>query len=173
LDVDATRVAGVWFRQVPAGYDVHFRPPHPADSRWQRGAVVEALYFADSAETAWAEWYRFLAEASVAPGRALPRDLWRWEISLPRVADLADDERLARAGLPPLRPARAQWAEFQVVGEGLHAAGWRALVSRSAARRGGRTLCVSRTARRVRGTRPLPPPETVDEPPRVPRGLRT
>ena len=152
---------------------MHHEPPHPADNRWQRGSVVEALYFADSEETAWAEWYRGLAEAALPPRRALPRDLWRWEISLPRVADLTDDERLARVGLPGLHPTRAQWPAFQAVGERLHRDGWAALVSASAARPAGRTLCVFRVARIVPGTRPIPPPATVDEPPVVPRGLRT
>jgi hypothetical protein len=46
--------------------------------------VIEALYFADSEETVWAEWYRYLAEAALPPRRGLPRDLWRWEISLRR-----------------------------------------------------------------------------------------
>ena len=73
------------------------RPADPADNRWQRGAIVEALYFGDSEATVWAEWYRFLAEAGLPPSQGLPRDLWRWEISLPEVADLADDGRLARS----------------------------------------------------------------------------
>ena len=62
-------MAGTWFRHVPAGFDAYHRPPEPADNRWQRGEVVDALYFADSEETVWAEWYRFLAEAGLPPGR--------------------------------------------------------------------------------------------------------
>jgi hypothetical protein len=88
VDVDSTHASGVWWRHVSAGADVYFEPPDPADSRWQRGAIVEALYFADSEATAWAEWYRYLAEAGVAPEQGLPRDLWRWEISLSEIADL-------------------------------------------------------------------------------------
>jgi hypothetical protein len=173
LDVDPTAVAGTWFRHVPAGADVHLRPPQPADNRWQRGEVVDALYFADSEATVWAEWYRFLAEAGLPPRQALPRDLWRWKIALPEVADLGDEARLARVGLPPLRPTRQQWPAFQAVGEQLHAVGWRALVSASAARPAGRTLCVFRTGRRVDGTWPVRPPTRVSEPPVVPTGLRT
>jgi RES domain-containing protein len=173
LDVDATAVAGTWFRHVPAGVDAHHRPLHPADNRWQRGEVVDALYFADSEATAWAEWYRFLAEAGLPPRQALPRDLWRWRIKLPGVADLSDDARLARAGLPPLSPTRAQWAACQAVGERLHGDGWPALVSASAARPEGRALCVFRTAHRVPGTWPVRPPTRVSDPPVVPAGLRT
>ncbi len=83
---------------------MYCEPPDPADNRWQRGAVVEALYFADSEPTAWAEWYRYLAEAALPPQQALPRDLWRWEISLSTVADLSNPARLARVGLPNLQP---------------------------------------------------------------------
>jgi hypothetical protein len=173
LDVDSTPLAGTWFRQIPAGGDVFYEPPHPADNRWQRGEVVEALYFADSEQTAWAEWYRYLAEAALPPQQGLPRDLWRWEISLPEVADLSDQDRLARVGLPQLQPTRVQWPTFQPVGERLHHAGWPALVSASAARPEGRTLCVFRTIREVPGTTPIPPPTTVEDPPVVPTGMRT
>jgi len=173
LDVHETSVSGVWWRHIPAGGDVYYEPPDPADNRWQRGSVVEALYFADTEETAWAEWYRYLAEAGMPPKRGLPRDLWQWEISLSTVADLSDDHRLARVGLPKLEPTRTQWSAFQPVGEHLHHQGWPALVCASAARPPGRVLCVFRTTREVPGTQPIPPPSTVDEPPVVPTGLRT
>ena len=135
--------------------------------------MVEALYFADSEETAWAEWYLFLAETGLPPTRGLPRDLWRWEISLPQVANLTDGPRLARVGLPELEPTRRQWPTFQPVGEELHDQGSPALLCASAARPAGQVLCVFRTAREMRGTKPIPPPTTVDEPPVVPTGRRT
>jgi hypothetical protein len=173
LDVDPTHLSGTWWRHIPAGGDVYYETPDPADNRWQHGAVVEGLYFADTPTTAWAEWYRFLAEAGMAPPQLLPRDLWRWEISLPEVADLGGDDRLARVALPALQPTRLQWPAFQLVGERLHADGWPALVSASAARPEGRTLCVFRTSREVPGTQPLPPPTTITDAPAVPTGLRT
>ncbi|MBA3369832.1 MAG: RES family NAD+ phosphorylase [Thermoleophilaceae bacterium] len=173
LDVDSTAISGHWWRHVPAGADVHHEPPDPADNRWQRGSAIEALYFADTEQTAWAEWYRYLAEAGLPPRMGLPRDLWRWEISLSEVADLAAEDRLARVGLPRVRPTRKQWPASQPVGERLHRAGWRALVSVSAARPAGRTLCVFRTARVMPGVRPLAPPTRVSELPVIPTGLRT
>jgi hypothetical protein len=173
LDVDATEVSGIWWRQVPASVTFGQRPIDAANNRWQRGSVVDALYFAESEETVWAEWYRYLAEAGLAPQAALPRGQWRWEISLGRVADLSDQRRLARVGLPATRPTREQWPEFQAVGETLHREGWAAVLSASAARREGRVLCAFRTERVVAGTRPLPPPVTVSEAPVVPTGLRT
>lgn len=166
-------MAGTWWRHIPAGADVYYEPPDPADNRWQRGAVVEALYFSDSEPTAWAEWYRRQAETALTPQQGLPRDLWRWEISLPEVADLSDDARLARVQLPKLQPTLQQWPIFQPIGEQLHRDGWPALVSASAARPEGRTLCVFRTTREVAGTQPIPPPTTIDEPPVVPTGMRT
>ena len=54
MDLDSTSLSGTWFRHITAGGDVYYQSPEPADNRWQRGAVVEALYFADSEETAWA-----------------------------------------------------------------------------------------------------------------------
>ena len=99
----------------------------------------------------WAEWYRWLAEAGLPPQHGLPRDAWQWEISLPDVADLSDDTRLARVGLPLLEPTRLQWATFQPVGEQLHADGWPALLAASAARPAGRVLCVFRTMRVASG----------------------
>ena len=173
MDVESAPAAGTWWRQIPAGGDVFHEPPVPADSRWQRGALVEGLYFADSEETMWAEWYRRLAETGLPPHHALPRDVWRWRIALATVADLSDDARLARVGLPPLEPTRLQWPAFQAVGEQLAATGWQGLVAASAARPTGRVLCVFRRTRRVPGVRPVRPPRTVALPPVVPTGLRT
>jgi hypothetical protein len=174
LDVDSTSVSGTWWRHVPAGTDVLARPDDPANGRWQRGSVVEALFLADSPETAWAEWYRYLAEAGLQPEHGLPRDLWRWEISLADVADLRGDAALHRVGLRALRPTRSDWPSFQNVGETLFGEGWPALVAPSAARpNGGQVLCVFRTAKEVPGAEPIPPPEAYEKAPTVPRGLRT
>ncbi|HEX6024937.1 MAG TPA: RES family NAD+ phosphorylase [Solirubrobacter sp.] len=158
---------GVWYRQIPAGTEPLSRPPDPPDGRWQRSSVVGAIYFGDTPETVWAEWYRALAEAALPPAMALPRDLWQWEIDLPRVADVT------QLDLPPLVPSHRQWPQFQAVGEQLHADGWPALVSPSAARPEGCVLCVFRTERTVPGATPLPPPRRFEEPPVVPTGLRT
>ena len=173
MDVDAISLAGVWYRQIPTRSEPTYRPAHPADARWQRGAVVEAIYLADSEATAWAEWYRALAEAALPPGRALPRDLWRWEVDLASVADLSTEPQRARVGLAPLVPSRVQWPACQAVGEQLHADGWPALVSASAARPEGRTLCIFRTEDEITGATPVPPPATLADPPVVPTGLRT
>lgn len=54
MDVDSIALAGTWFRQIPAGGDPLYQPVDPADYRWQRGTVVDALYLAESGATAWA-----------------------------------------------------------------------------------------------------------------------
>jgi hypothetical protein len=64
----------MWLRHIPAGGDVFYEPAIPPDNRWQRGGVVEGLYFANREETVWAEWYRALAEAGLPPHQGLPRD---------------------------------------------------------------------------------------------------
>jgi hypothetical protein len=46
--------------------------------------------------TASPELARHAAELGVPPMAMLPRDLWEWEISLTRIADLGDEQRLAR-----------------------------------------------------------------------------
>jgi RES domain-containing protein len=174
LDVDAETVTGTWWRHLPFTGDPWYRPQHPADGRWQRGEVVEALYLADSPDTVWAEWYRLLAELGLRPNLQLPRDLWRWTVDLDDVADLRTAERLDRVGLGTLSPGRRDWPRCQVVGEALAAEHYFGLVAPSAARpEKGRVLCVFRADDRIQGLEPIPPPETVEEPPIPPRGMRT
>jgi hypothetical protein len=86
LNVDRVSVAGSWWRQIPHGSDPLWLASPPSSGRWQRGEVVAALYFADTPDTAWAEWYRMLAEIALPPTHGMPRDLWRWKV---RVDDVA------------------------------------------------------------------------------------
>lgn len=173
LDVDVDHVHGVFARHIPHGADPLFEPPDPADGRWQHGSLIEAWYFADEPDTAWAEWYRALAGTGMPPSHALPRDLWHWHVDLDRVALLDTDERLARLGLPPPLPTQKQWPAFQKVGEALHDEGYEALLYASAARPRHRNLVVFRTDRQLDGCTPQPPPTQVADAPSVPRGLRT
>jgi RES domain-containing protein len=172
LDVDPTPVSGVWFRHVPAGGAPLYRPDYPASARWQRGEVVEGFYLADSAATAWAEWYRALAELALPPLRSLPRDLWRFDLDVKRVADLSSRERLERVGLEAPLPDRRQWPSYQAVGEALFADGWAGVLYSAAARPDARALCLFRRGVRIPGVRKRPPPKRYREPPAPPRGLR-
>ena len=99
---------------------------------------------------------------------ALPRELWRWEIDLPRVADVAHARSAAARA-----DAAGSGRRSRPSANGCYADGWPALVSSSAARPEGRVLCVFRAAREILGAKPLPPPERVSDPPVVPTGLRT
>jgi hypothetical protein len=173
----ATRipVTGTWLRHTPAGSDPLYRPPSPADGRWQRGANIEGLYLAAEEATVWAEWYRWLAELEIEPLHGLPRELWRYHANLSSVADLTGPETLTAFGLTSAEPTRAQWPAFQNVGEQLNADGYDGLMYRSAARPEGLCLCVFRTSRTeaARQLEPIPPPQHVTTPRTPPRGLRT
>lgn len=173
LDADATRITGTWVKHAAAGLPPLPSRTDPPDNRWQRGAVVDAVYLADDEATAWAEWYRHLAEYGIPPAQALPRELWVWRVEV-EVADLSDETRLARVGLPVPTPGRATWPPFQDVGEQLWREGWRGLVAPSAARPIGTTLCLFwQGEQEIDGAEPQPPPRRIDEPPAPPRGMTT
>jgi hypothetical protein len=134
---------------------------------------VDALYLAVDDATAWAEWYRHLAERGLPPHQQLPRDLWQWEIDV-EVADLSDAARLARVGLTTPRPGRRRWPPYQRVGEALADAGWSGLVAPSAAPPEHLVLCPFRISHEsIRGARPIPPPPRIDTPPAPPTGMTT
>jgi RES domain-containing protein len=173
LDVDAVSARGVFYRHVPVGRDPLARPVHPPDGRWQRGDTVAGLYLADSAATAWAEWYRALAEYGIPPGRWLPRALWRITVRLERVADLTVTERLGRVGLGLPHPVRRDWPRFQAVGEQLFAEGFAGVLYPAAARPEAVALCVFWTPAHAKGVKPRGRPVIHREPPTPPRGLRT
>ena len=172
LDVDALHVRGTWLKYArPGSGPLPYRNPAP-DSRWQRGAFVDAVYLGDTTETVWAEWYRALAEAGIPPARHLPVELWKWRVDL-RVADLSDERRLGRVGLRVPRPARRDWPPFQAVGEELWKEGWTGLVAPSAARPAGLVVCVFRTAQELAGIRPAGRPRRLVEAPAPPTGMTT
>ncbi len=171
--MDVGAVHDVFVRHIPHGGNPLYRPPHPADGRWQHGNVIEAWYLADEPATAWAEWYRALAGTGLPPALTLPRDLWNWRVDLNRVALLDSEERLERIGLPMPLPTEFQWPPFQIVGEALHHEGYKALLVLSAARPEHCNLVVFRAEREVAGCAPQPPPMEMAEVPPVPRGLRT
>jgi RES domain-containing protein len=173
LDVSPVAATGIWSRHVPAGCDPAHRGDRPASGRWQRGDVVAAVYLASDADTCWAEWYRRLAEDAIAPLDALPRDLWRFAVTLDGVAALDSDEHLARVGLHAPSPSRADWPAYQAVGERLYAEGYAGVLFASAARPAGRALCVFRPGRALPGMRAVPPAVRQSAPPVPPRGLRT
>lgn len=170
--VDPVTVTGRWWRRVPASGDPLWRPPHPADGRWQRGNVVAGFYLADEPDTVWAEWYRSLAELALPPDASLPRDLWACQVDL-TVADLSSPARLDAVGLLPPTPHRAGWPDYQQMGERLYEDGWRGLLAPSAARPTGRVLGLFRTGDSVEGVTLVSPPQRVEHAPPPPRGMTT
>jgi RES domain-containing protein len=171
-DIERVPVAGTWWRHVRVGIDPLATGNPPDDGRWQRGATVGAVYLADREQTAWAEWYRMLAERALPPRLALPRELWRIEVKLDRVVDLSTAARLTRLGLAQPRPGRSTWPPYQEVGERLHADGFAGLIAPSAARPDGLVLCVFAPAP-AGALRTPEPPRRIDEAPPPPRGLTT
>lgn len=172
LDVQAVQIRGRWVRHSRPGFDLlPVRDPAP-DSRWQRGAIVDALYLADKEQTAWAEWYRHLAELGVPPDQRLPVDFWTWSVDV-EVANLSTAKRLERIGLDRPTPGRYTWLAFQEIGEELWTDGWPGLIAPSAARPSGLVLCLFRDGDPIPNVTPLPPPKTVTTPPVPPRGMTT
>lgn len=117
------------------------RATPPADGRRQRGAIVSALYLADSAQTATAEWYRLLAERGFSPQDYVPFEHHRWRLKL-ELADLSTRDRLEEVGLGEPRPSPRSWPAFQRVGEQVWCEGWGGLVAPSAARPASLVVCV-------------------------------
>jgi RES domain-containing protein len=108
LKVAAVTVKGRWVKHTyPGSPPLPERDP-PPDNRWQRGDVVDALYLADSEATAWAEWYRHLAERMIPPLAQMPRELWTWQVNV-KVADLSTPKKLAVVGLDPPSPVQDSW----------------------------------------------------------------
>jgi RES domain-containing protein len=172
LSVTALAVRGRWIKHTyPGSAPLPDREP-PPDNRWQRGDVVDALYLADTEATAWAEWYRHLAERMIPPLAQMPRELWTWQVNVD-VADLSTQQTLATVGLSMPPPGRRTWPAHQRVGEQLSQEGWAGLLAPSAACPDGKILCLFRDEHGVRGAKALSPSHRVGEPPPPPTGLRT
>jgi RES domain-containing protein len=163
-------LSGTWFRHVRAGGDPLAAAQGDAQGRWQSARKVGALYLADSPQTAWAEFYRAIAELEVPPAQLLPRDLWRYRVALDEVADLSDPASLKAAGLTAAAPDSRDWPSFQAVGERLAVSGAEGVLYRSAARPAQLCLCVFAMA--IAKVTPIDS-ERHDTAPVPPRGMRT
>ncbi len=166
-------VAGSWWRQTPHSSDPLWLASPPSSGHWQRGDQIAAIYLADDEATAWAEWYRLLAETALPPTHSMPRDLWRWTIAINDIADLSTQAKLARVDLSPPRPNRGTWTPFQAVGETLRREGYRGVLYPSATRPDHQALCLFREGILVPGADPVRPPVTHRDPPAPPTGMRT
>jgi RES domain-containing protein len=173
ISVERVSIAGLWWRQTPHGSDPLWLASPPSNGRWQRGETVAAIYLADEQATAWAEWYRALAEIALPPTHGMPRDIWRWTIAIDDIADLSTPHKLASIDLALPRPGRRTWAPFQAAGEQLHHEGYRGVLYPSAARPDYKALCLFREGALVPGAEPVRPPVTHRDPPAPPTGMRT
>jgi RES domain-containing protein len=171
--IQRVSVAGSWWRQAPHGADPLWLASPPSSGRWQHSETVAAIYLADEESTAWAEWYRVLAEIALPPTHGMPRDLWRWTIAVNDIADLSTPTKLARLDLPIPRPSRQTWLPFQTAGAQLHSMGYRGVLYPSAARPDHQALCLFRESILIPGADPVRPPTTYRDPPPPPTGLRT
>ena len=135
LGVPSVAVHGRWVKHTyPGSSPLPEREP-PPDNRWQRGDIVDALYLADTDQTAWAEWYRHLAERMIPPLAQMPRELWTWQVDI-EVADLSTPEHLAEVGLQPPAPGRSSWHAYPATDRGATSASDRSAdIARSSARR--------------------------------------
>jgi RES domain-containing protein len=171
--VERVSVAGSWWRQTPHGSDPLWLASPPSSGSWQHGEAVAAIYLADDEETAWAEWYRALAEIAMPPTHGMPRDLWRWTIAVGEIADLSTPQKLAQLDLPAPRPGRRTRAPFQAAGERLHDDGYHGILYPGAARPDHKALCLFREDLLILGAEPQRPPVTHRDPPAPPTGMRT
>lgn len=161
-------------RHTYPGIDPTRAAAQPRPGRWHARGEIAAIYLAATPDTAWAEWYRFVAAAGGSTSVGLPRALWTIGVDLDEVADLSAPEALASVGLDPPRPTASEWLRFQAVGERLRKAGVRGVLAPSAARAGGLTLTVfTKPGDIAAGLTPRGAPTLLTEPPPVPRGGRT
>jgi RES domain-containing protein len=144
-------VQGAWSRHVRAGEGGLEAGRGGRGGRFHRPGQL-AVYLADSDATAWAEWYRWLAEQAYPPDQGLPRDLHRIAVDFDTVVDLSSAATRKAAGVPErLRPAQSQWAAFQERADRWRAKGAQGVLYSSAARTGSLCLCVFRVAERPTG----------------------
>lgn len=161
-------VHGTWVRHSWPG--VAATEPLAAGSRWLRTGIP-GVYLADNEETAWAEFYRALAESGRAPAGGVPRDLHRVSVNLDRVADLRTERSRREFGLPRMRATKKQWPAFQRVGDQLVGQAGQGILYSSAARTRSLCLCVFESG--LRGLGAEGEPIHLIAPPPLPRGLRT
>jgi len=140
------RVAGEWraFRQVapdwPPLYHAAGEPlPTQASGRWHRQGQGYAQYLSLEPLGAWAELVRY--ERIRDGGRAAQyrRRLWLVLVRERDVADLSTFDRYAECGLDP-RLAVGDHAGAQALADALRAAGYRGVLSPSAALSGATNL---------------------------------
>jgi hypothetical protein len=132
-------VSGEWFcfRQTspdwPALYHNAGAPkPDQQSGRWHREGECYAQYLALSPLGAWAECARYYSLRSHEQAREMKRNLWLVFVRETRIADLSSFDRYDACGLAPV-VAVGDYAASQALGDELRFAGFRGVLSPSAA----------------------------------------
>lgn len=132
-------VSGEWtcFRQVspewpPLYHNAGVPAPDQESGRWHRKGQGYAQYLALSPLGAWAECARYFSLRSPAAARNMKRDLWLVFVRETRIADLSSFDAYEACGLDP-RVAVGDHAASQQLADDLRAAGFRGVLSPSAA----------------------------------------
>lgn len=137
------RLADTWdaFRQVARHYPPLWhpgsraRPTNQPSGRWHRAGEGYAQYFALDTDGAWAEQLRYegiRTEAQLLAGDYRVR-LWRCSIHEREIADLSSFDEIERVSLDPEMFLEDEHDRCQELADELRAAGFRGLVTPSAA----------------------------------------
>lgn len=115
-------------------------PYEQPSARWHAEGVGVCQYLALDEATAWAEHVVHAGIATDPDRRDNPRRLWRFWVEERDIADLQSRERFDACGLPSVCDD-ADYGRCQGLAEELRSAGYRGLLSPSAALPGG--ICLS------------------------------
>lgn len=142
------RASGQWlaYREVDPRWPPLYRAagervPSQESGRWHRQGHGYAQYMSLDPTAAWAEFIRREEIRDEDRRRAAHRNLWRVTIEESDVADLSSFERFAKCGLDP-ELAVGEWDASQRLADELCRAGYRGLLTPSAALPGAVNLTV-------------------------------
>ena len=133
-------IAGEWtcFRQVspewpPLYHNAGAPVPDQESGRWHRRGEGHAQYLALSPLGAWAECARYFHLRTPEQVREMRRTLWLVFVRESRIADLSSFDRYDACGLDPALAVDADHTASHALADELRAAGFRGVLSPSAA----------------------------------------
>lgn len=134
------------FRQAGAGYPALWLPgskrdptPQPA-GRWHDEGENYAQYLSLSSDGAWAELIRHSGTRIEENLRKFRHNLWSFEVTEESIADLDSFEKAEKCGLDPVILIEDDLKRCQALARNLRRAGYRGILTRSAAVPAGRNL---------------------------------
>jgi len=145
---DPERAAGRWlaYREVDPRWPALYRGagetrPSQETGRWHRQGEGYAQYMSLDPLAAWAEFVRREEIRDEDRRRAAHRNLWRVTVEETDIADLSSFEKLDDCGLDP-GVAIGRWRGSHLLADELRTAGYRGLLTPSAALPGAVNLTV-------------------------------